>query len=507
MTAPVPNALPTTGGEPLVRVTELELHSPRGPVLDRVSLTMASGECVAVVGASGSGKTTLALALLGLLRPGITHRGGTVAVAGRPSLPDPPPGLRGRTAAYVSQDPDTALNPHQRLTTTVRTALGTRDGTAAEALLERVGLTAALGRRHPGELSGGQQQRGALAVALARSPRLLVLDEPTSSLDREAREEMRGELARLRSSGTALLWITHDLTAVDGLADRMVVLHQGRITEDGPADRVARSPGSAPARRLVAAARPRERTPELREEPGSPSGPPVLEARGLRVVRDSRAVLDGVALAVRAGRALALTGASGAGKSTLAHCLAGLCPPDAGTLLLDGRPLAPNARNRPVADRAAVQLVPQSPAGTLHPGQTVGTALSRPLRLLRGMRDPELIEETAAGLLELVRLRPDHLRRLPGELSGGQRQRAAIARALAARPRVLVCDEMTSALDTVTQASVLELLDELRARESLGLVVITHDPLVVDRIADEVAVLGKGTLTRSPAGHPPGARP
>ncbi|MGW6462059.1 ABC transporter ATP-binding protein, partial [Streptomyces sp. NPDC055078] len=406
---------PTKTAEPLIRIAGLELHSSEGPVLDRVSLTVAPGECVAVVGASGSGKTTLALAVLGQLRPGIALRAGRVSVAGHSALPRPSPELRGRIAAYVGQDPGTTLNPYRRLGTTLRTALGSDDGPAADTLLQRVGLPPALGERRPAELSGGQQQRGALAVALARTPRLLVLDEPTSALDATAREEVRAELGRLRSSGAGLLWITHDLGSVDGLVDRIVVLDEGRIVEDGPAEGVTGTPRSPAAQRLVAAARFDADRPRgaVAEEA------PVLTAGGLRVALGSRPVLGGVDLALHPGRCLAVTGVSGSGKSTLARALAGLHPPDAGTVLLDCRPLHALARKRPTADRAAVQLVPQSPAETLHPAQSIHTALSRPLRVLRGMRDPEQIDDETARLLSLVRLSPDHLRRLPGELSGG----------------------------------------------------------------------------------------
>ncbi|WP_329012893.1 ABC transporter ATP-binding protein [Streptomyces sp. NBC_00690] len=483
---------PTT--EPLVRVTDLEVHSPNGPVLHTVHLSMAPGESIAVVGASGSGKTTLALAVLGLLRPGLVHRGGQVTVAGRPSLPEPPSGLRGRIASYVGQDAGAALNPYQRLGRTVRTALGGGHGNEREvdAVLCRAGLDPSLGDRRPAELSGGQQQRGSLAVALARAPQLLVLDEPTSALDASARAEVRTELARLRSTGVALLWITHDLASVQGLVDRLVVLDDGRVVEDRPAHEVLSSPRSPAARRLVAA----HREPTTRSGVESPAQP-LLHVTGLRCAHGSRRVFDAVDLAVRPGHCLAVTGASGSGKSTLARCIAGLHPPDRGAVLLDGRALAAKARRRPTADRAAVQLVPQSPLETLHPGHTIGAALTRPLRLLRGMRDPEQIEAESARLLALVHLAPDLLRRAPAELSGGQRQRAAIARALAAAPRVLLCDEMTSALDSVNRASVLDLLDELRERESLALLVVTHDPQVIGRIADEVVELADGSIGRA----------
>ncbi|TXC99834.1 ATP-binding cassette domain-containing protein [Streptomyces sp. ISID311] len=484
----------------MLAIENLKLNSPRSPVLRGVSLAADAGEALAVVGASGSGKTTLALSVLGHLRPGIALSGGRVRVAGRDTLPVPHPELRGRTVAYLGQDAGTTLNPYRRLWSTLDTALGTRDRRRAEALLRRVGLPASLARRWPAELSGGQQQRAALAAALARSPRLLVLDEPTSALDPAAKEEVRTELARVREAGVGLLWITHDLSSVDGLVDRVVVLEDGRIVEDAPADRVLTSPASRPAAALLAATSPASPRPR-----GQVLGtPPVLRVEGLTATLGTRRVLENIALTVQPGRCLAVTGASGSGKTTLARCIAGLHPSAGGAVLLDGRPLPRRAHRRPVADRAAIQLVPQSPAETLHPLQTVRDALMRPLRVLRGMRDPHQIDEEIERLLSLVHLPSGYARRTPGRLSGGQRQRVAIARALAAGPRVLLCDEMTSALDSVTQASVLDLVRGLCEEQSLGALLITHDPKVVHRVADDVTVLEDGRLRRRdvmPAGR------
>ncbi|MFD5653380.1 ABC transporter ATP-binding protein [Streptomyces sp. NPDC127039] len=475
----------------MLAIENLVLSSARGPVLRGVSLTAAAGETLAVVGPSGSGKTTLALSVLGHLRPGVTLTGGRVRVDGHDTLPTPHPGLRGRTVAYLGQDAGTTLNPYRRLSDTLRTALGARDDRGARDLLDRVGLPASLARRRPAELSGGQQQRAALAAALAREPRLLVLDEPTSALDPVARAEVRAELARVRAAGVGLLWITHDLSSVEGLVDRVVVLDDGRIVEDAPARRVLASPASATAAALVDAASPTAGAP-----PGRTGGaaPALLRVEGLTATRGTRRVLENVGLSVHPGRCLAVTGPSGSGKTTLARCLAGLHPPVGGAVLLDGRPLPRQAHKRRTADRAAVQLVPQSPAETLHPRQTVRDALTRPLRVLRGMRVQREIDEEVERLLDLVRLPAEHARRLPGRLSGGQRQRVAIARALAAAPRVLLCDEMTSALDSVTQASVLDLVRDLCEEQSLGVLVITHDPQVVRRVADDVSVLEQGGL-------------
>jgi peptide/nickel transport system ATP-binding protein len=484
----------------MLSIENLKLRSARSPVLRGVSLTADTGEAVAVVGASGSGKTTLALAVLGHLRPGLTLSGGRVRVEGHDTLPVPHPGLRGRTVAYLGQDAGTTLNPYRRVSSTLRTASGSRDDRDAEALLRRVGLPASLSRRRPAELSGGQQQRAALAAALARGPRLLVLDEPTSALDPVAKDEVRAELARVRAAGVGLLWITHDLSSVEGLVDRIVVLDDGRIVEDDPADTFLAVPSSGAGAALVdarslAAGRP------LREERGAP---PVLRAEGLTATLGGRRVLENLDLSVRPGRCLAVTGPSGSGKTTLARCLAGLHPPASGAILLDGRPLPGRAHRRPVPERAAIQLVPQSPAETLHPAHTVGEALRRPLRVLRGMRDPQEIAEEVERLLGLVHLTPGHAGRLPGQLSGGQRQRVALARALAAAPRVLLCDEMTSALDSVTQASVLDLVRGLCEERSLAALVITHDPQVIHRVADDAVELAGGRLRHrdlTPAGQ------
>ncbi|MEW9516085.1 ABC transporter ATP-binding protein [Streptomyces tubercidicus] len=476
--------------EEMLSIENLELRSARGPVLRGVSLTAAPGEALAVVGASGSGKTTLALSVLGHLRPGITLSGGTVRVGGHHTLPVPHPDLRGHTVAYLGQDAGATLTPYRRLSSTLRTALGSRDDRRAEALLHRVGLPASLVRHRPAELSGGQQQRAALAVALARDPRLLVLDEPTSALDPVAKEEIRAELGRVREAGVGLLWITHDLGSVEGLVDRVVVLDGGRIVENASASRVLTAPTSRAAAALVDAASPSDvRSPRRRDDAA-----PLLRVEGLTATRGHHHILDNLDLSLSPGRCLAVTGASGSGKTTLARCLAGLHPPAAGTVRLGGRPLPGRAQKRRLTDRAAVQLVPQSPAGTLHPLQTVHDALARPLRVLRGIRDTNEIDAEVERMLTSVHLPAEYARRLPGRLSGGQRQRVALARALAAGPRILLCDEMTSALDSVTQAAVLDLVRDLCEEQSLGVLVITHDPQVVRRVADDVTVLEDGRL-------------
>jgi peptide/nickel transport system ATP-binding protein len=469
----------------LLQIDELVLRAAGRPVVDGVGFTVGAGETVGLVGPSGSGKTSVALAVLGHYREGVTHAGGAVLLDGRPMLPAPPPSVRGSVVGYLGQDPGASLNPFR----TVGRSAG------SVAALERVGLPAALGDRYPHQLSGGQQQRVALAIALARGPRLLVLDEPTSGLDLLATAEVTAELLRLREAGTALLWIGHDLTTLAGAADRLLVMARGRLVEQGPTEEVLTRPRSTTGRALASARGQLQQShfhaTRSRESGFAAIPEPVLAASGVAVrYPGGPPVLRGVDLEVRSREILAVLGVSGVGKTTLARCLAGLHPPAAGAVLLDGAVLAADVRRRSREQRAAVQLVAQNPAEALHPRQTVHTALARPLRLLRGITGTAEVRAEVARLLEAVGLEADQAAALPAELSGGQRQRVALARALAAGPRVLICDEVTSALDTVTQAGVLELLRGL----GLAVVLITHDPAVAAGTADRVLVLADGRV-------------
>ena len=490
----------------LISVRELGIRSDRGgEILRGASLELEPGRVLALVGESGAGKTTLGLALLGYLRPGMQRAAGTAAFRGQ-SLFDLPGRalrrLRRADISYLPQHPAAALTPTMR----VRDLIGERrvDGSdSVEDLIELAGLPAdpAFLRRFPHQLSGGQQQRLALARAIANRPELLILDEPSSSLDPPAQLLLLSLVERLRAQhGLAAVLISHDLPAVARVADDLIVLRDGETVERGGALRVLSEPAAPYSRTLVEAA------PDLdREPPRAPLEPredgPLLEVeridavhssgrgRGRRVVHAAR----DVGFALQPGETLALIGPSGCGKSTIARSITGLHRPSAGRILLDGRELPPGLSGRGPADRAAIQLIPQHPAAAFNPAASIGRSIIRVLRRIHSLPKADAARRLDQ-LMRQVQLDPALARRRPARLSGGEIQRAAIARALAAGPRVLICDEITSALDPVVQRRIVELLRELQASTGIAIIFISHDLPLAGLIAHRTAVFDQGRL-------------
>jgi peptide/nickel transport system ATP-binding protein len=443
----------------MITVSGLTAAAGGHRILHPVDLTLAAGETLVVLGESGSGKSTLGLALLGEAGPGV-RLGGSVVGAGVGHLP---------------QHPGTALDPVRRIGAVLRELAGirhrdTRPVVAAACAAAR--LDPALLRRFPHQLSGGQQQRAALAQVLATEPVVLVLDEPTTGLDPGTAAELVDRLLELRAAGTALVLLTHDHTVARRLGGRAIELADGRVVRRGDIAELVPEQRAGPS--AVAAA---ER-------------PPRLVARGLRVAdRAGRAVLRGVDLEVAAGELIAVVGRSGAGKTTLGRVLAGLVPA-AGTVAVDGAVL-PRRRRR--ADRRRVQYVHQDARATFRPHRPVLEQVARPAVLLRGASRAEA-REAAAALLGRLGLDPATAERRPGTLSGGQLQRAAVARALVARPEVLVADEVTSALDARHRARVLAALDGLRRTHATAVLLISHDLPLVEQVADRVLVVEDGRV-------------
>ncbi|MEU2060881.1 ATP-binding cassette domain-containing protein [Streptomyces sp. NPDC013455] len=478
---------PPAEEEHAVEVSGLTVAGPDGRLLlEGAGLALCPGRVTVVTGPSGCGKTTLLRAVAGALPPGARRTGGTVTVLGQDPLGLPPAELRAlrrNRLAYVGQDPGSGLNPRMRVRRLLAEVAVDRTREAIGALLAEVRLPVdgGLAERRIGALSGGQQRRVGLARALARRPAVLLLDEPTAGLDPALRDEIADLLRHLAESHRIAIGLScHDPDLVTRLADDVVDLTRARLR---PAARTAPVP-PAPAPPAPA--------------PGD--GPPRLTASGLHAAHIHRGrrvpVLHGVALTLAAGSSLGVVGASGSGKTTLLRTLVGLHRPTAGTVTLGGSRLAPAARGRDRDQRRRLQLVPQDPLGTLNPARTVGATLRRPLLLHRRAGRGEA-RGRVLELLDQVGLPAAFSDRYPHELSGGQRQRVAIARALAADPDVLICDEVTSALDPDTTVAVMELLAGLRARRDLSLVLVSHDLRLVADHTDTLVVLSGGHVVES----------
>ncbi|MFF2661648.1 dipeptide ABC transporter ATP-binding protein [Kitasatospora sp. NPDC058032] len=504
---------------PLVRVEGLRVSFPGSPrpAVDGVSLAVGPGECVALVGESGSGKSVTSRSLIGLAGTRARVSARTLEVAGADAAGFGERqwrAVRGRRIAVVFQDALTALDPLRTVGAEIAEAarLGGTAGPDVDArvveLLTAVGVPEPEARRaqHPHQLSGGLRQRALIASALAADAPLLIADEPTTALDAIVQAQILALLGRLKAEGRGLLLVSHDLAVVAQLADRVLVLRRGEVVESGPVGRVLSAPEHPYTRMLLDAvpsgrppARPAQAPPEApgteapgTEAPGTEDVAPVLTGRGLvkSFAPDGPRALDGVGFTLRAGEALGVVGESGSGKSTLARVAMGLSRPDAGEVLLHGRPWSALPERRRRAERPAIQFVQQDPYASADPRFTVARIIGE---ALPGLRRAERARR-CAELLDQVGLPAELLSRRPHQLSGGQRQRVAIARALAGRPQVLVCDEPVSALDVSVQAQVLELLDRLRRERGIALLFITHDLAVVRQVADRVLIMRGGSV-------------
>ncbi|MHC3473869.1 dipeptide ABC transporter ATP-binding protein [Streptomyces sp. 7R007] len=488
----------------LVQVTDLTVEFGDLRAVDGLAFSLAPGAALALVGESGSGKSTVASALLGLHRGTGARVGGSVEVAGvdvQKATEDELRRLRGAKAAMVFQDPLSSLDPYYAIgdqiaeVYRVHTRASRRAARArAVEVLDRVGIPDAQrrARSRPHEFSGGMRQRALIAMALACEPDLLIADEPTTALDVTVQAQILDLLHTLREeTGMGLLLVTHDVGVAAESVDEVLVMRHGRVVEHGPVARVMGTPAQTYTRELLAAV-PRVDAARAPSEALREPGEVVLEATDLRREfgrgRRAFAAVDGVSLTVRRGETLGVVGESGSGKTTLGRMLVGLLEPTAGEVCYDG-----HAR---VGVHPAVQMVFQDPVSSLNPRRSVGESVADPLRA-RGDRDERAIRGRVTELLERVGLEGAHYDRYPHEFSGGQRQRVGIARALAADPRVIVCDEPVSALDVTTQAQVVALLGELQRELGLALVFVAHDLAVVRQVSDRVAVMRRGRIVES----------
>ena len=482
-----------------------------------VSFDVRRGETVALVGESGSGKSVTALSVLQLLPyPVASHPTGSIRFQGRELVGAPPRELlnvRGNRVSMIFQEPMTSLNPLHTIERQVNEVLFLHKGLSRDAarkrtleLLEQVGIPEAVKRldAYPHQLSGGQRQRVMIAMALANEPDLLIADEPTTALDVTIQAQILKLLKSLQARyGMALLFITHDLGIVRKVADRVCVMTQGRIVEQGPVAEVFDHPQHSYTQHLLSA------EPKGRPATADPAAPEILRLDELKVhfpirrgvmrrtVGHVKAV-DGVSLALREGHTIGLVGESGSGKTTLGLALLRLERSEGG-ILFDGRDLQALGQRELRPMRREMQIVFQDPFSSLSPRMSVGEIVGEGLEVHRiGTKEERSV--LIDRVLREVGLDPSSRERYPHEFSGGQRQRIAIARALVLKPRLIVLDEPTSALDMSVQAQIVDLLRDLQERHKLAYLFISHDLKVVRALADEVVVLRHGKVVeRGPA--------
>ncbi|MEJ2030911.1 MAG: ABC transporter ATP-binding protein [Maritimibacter sp.] len=512
---------------PLVSVSNLhvEAASDAGRIIEiikGVSFDVKEGEIVSLIGESGSGKSTIALSLMGYTRSGCRIAGGEVSVDGHDIIKMNEAAredLRGAVVSYIPQSAAAAFNPSHRILRQVIEAAQIHGLLPeAEAKARAIELFRALalpepetiGQRYPHQVSGGQLQRLAAAMALITHPKLVIFDEPTTALDVTTQVEvLRAFKHVMRDRGIAGVYVSHDLAVVAQVADRIVVLRQGEVQEVGVTEDLLEGAKHPYTRELLDAFHPVPRAAAGIASTKPATETPLLELSDLTLGYGRKgadglpavvAVKD-VSLSLHKGQNLGIIGESGSGKSTLARAVAGLLPPAMGKMRFDGGELAPEASARSADDLRNIQIVFQHADTALNPRRSIHEILGRPLSFYHGMKGAQRAARVDE-LLDMVHL-PRSLRdRHPGELSGGQKQRVNLARALAADPKLILCDEVTSALDTVVAAAIIDLLKELQRELHLSYLFISHDLSTVRAICDEAAVmyLGENVENLSSAG-------
>ncbi|MCE0497399.1 MAG: ABC transporter ATP-binding protein [Methylacidiphilales bacterium] len=483
-----------------------------------ISFTLRRGECLALVGESGSGKSVTSRTLVGLAGPRAEVTANRLRLDGEDLLSIREAAwrkIRGRRIGFVMQDALGSLDPLRTVGREVAEPLlihGALNRAQREAkvieLLRSVGIPEPELRalQYPHQLSGGLRQRALIASAIACGPELLIADEPTTALDAAVQAQVLLLLESLRNANTAMLIISHDLAVVSRLADRVAVMHQGLIVEQGPIDEVLQNPQHVYTQSLLAAASyvhggNRRWAPTTMNEVLSNKDEFVINADNVTKTfpnpdGKSRTVVERVSFVLRRKETLGIVGESGSGKTTLMRMILGLEKPDAGAVYLRGNSWTSLSSAAQRSERRRIQVIFQDPFSSFDPRYTVEHVIGEALGVI-GISGRKERRQQTIELLRWVRLDASILPRRPIELSGGQRQRVAIARALAPRPEVLVCDEPVSALDVSVQAQILELLEDLKERLGLSCLFISHDLDIVHRISDRVMVMKDGVVVES----------
>ncbi|WP_299502879.1 ABC transporter ATP-binding protein [uncultured Roseobacter sp.] len=498
--------------EPLLKVRGLKIGATIYPpgeksreieIVHGVDFDLAPGKVLGLIGESGAGKSTIGLASMAYGRGGVEITGGTVEVNGRDILSSglrDVRRLRGAEVTYVSQSAAASFNPAKQIMEQVtEAAIFQNKFSKKEAeeraveLFRKLGLPDPenIGSRYPHQVSGGQLQRCMTALALCPQPDLVVFDEPTTALDVTTQIDVLAAIKEaIRDTGVAALYITHDLAVVAQVSDHIMVLQQGATVEYGTTDQIINHPKEDYTKALVSVR-------SIQHEEKQPTDTPVLRVEGItaRYKGTNFDVLKNINVELHPGQTLAVVGESGSGKSTLARVITGLLPPSSGKITFDGRELTPDLPTRPLEDLRELQMIYQMADTAMNPRQTVGTIIGRPLEFYFGLKGAEK-QKRIQELLDEIELGDGFQDRYPAELSGGQKQRVCIARALAAKPKLIICDEVTSALDPLVADGILKLLLNLQKIEDVAYLFITHDLATVRAIADSIAVMFQGEVVR-----------
>jgi len=501
----------TADGDMLVRIRDLEIDGitdeTRVRIINKVDLDLKRGEVLGLIGESGAGKSTLGLAAMGFTRDGCEIVGGSVEFDGIDlvgATPDIRRQLLGKHIAYVAQSAAASFNPAHKIINQHSEAplfhgLASRNDAEADAieLYRRLRLPNPdeIGFRYPHQVSGGQLQRAMTAMAMSCRPDLIIFDEPTTALDVTTQIEVLAAIREIvEQFQTAAIYITHDLAVVAQMADRVKVLLRGDEVEEADTRTMLEAPREDYTKSLWAV-RSFQRPPKPAVKTGAT---PVISLRNVTAAYgDGDPVVRDVSFDIHEGRTVAVVGESGSGKSTTARCITGLLPPREGEIAFENTVLPADYRKRSVDQLRQVQMIYQMADTALNPRKRIGEIIGRPVEFYLGLKGAEK-RRRVEQLLEQIEMEPgEYIDRLPSELSGGQKQRIGIARALAAEPKFIICDEVTSALDQLVAEGILKLLTRLQDEMKLSYMLITHDLSTVRAIADEVVVMKDGLIVEA----------
>jgi peptide/nickel transport system ATP-binding protein len=494
----------------LLNIRDLRIEGRSGEdwheIVHGVNLTLRRGEVMGLIGESGAGKSTIGLAAMGYARDGCRISGGKIEFDGMDLTTTPQDdlrALRGSRIAYVAQSAAASFNPSHRLIDQhtegpMLHGISSREDSEKDAveLYRRLRLPNPdeIGFRYPHQVSGGQLQRAMTAMAMSCRPDLIIFDEPTTALDVTTQIEVLASIRDIVDQfDTAALYITHDLAVVAQMADRIKVLLKGDEVEEAETREMLESPKQDYTKSLWAV-----RSFERSQKPPAPADAvPVVSVKNISAAYGDTPVLFDVSFDIHAGRTVAVVGESGSGKSTAARCITGLLPPSSGEVMFDGEVLPADFRSRNREQLRQAQMIYQMADTALNPKKRIGEIISRPVQFYLGLKGAAL-KQRVDQLLDQIELEPSqYYHRYPSELSGGQKQRIGIARALAAEPKFIICDEVTSALDQLVAEGILKLLDRLQEELNLAYMFITHDLATVRSIADEVVVMRQGKVVEA----------